>query len=393
MFRSLPNPEDIIKEIKEKFDEILPIDRTDRLNEEGDPASHGHGEPSSVVPESGEDSSNDSWKVPKKWAIAAAVALFVLSGCSSAYFFSDSGKLADPGQKIYVQVKPGATAKTIAAELEERGVIGNRNKFYFTAKFRGEENSFKTGTYLFHGSMRDEDVIEKLAMGETTTVQFTIPEGFGVKDIAKRLSKEGIVEENDFLEKAKNFAPYDYMEKHRDAWYSAEGFLFPDTYTIGTDADSDSIQKMMAGNFDERLTEEMRERAEEQNLSIYELVTLASLVEKEARYEEDRPIIAQVFFKRLEIGMPLQTDATLQYLMDAPKEDVSIEDTKMDSPYNTYQNAGLPPGPIASPGMAAIEAVLHPADTDYLYFVADREGHNYYSYSYAEHLEQVERVR
>ena len=141
------------------------------------------------------------------------------------------------------------------------------------------------------------------------------------------------------------------------------------------------------------LTPEMRDRAKEMNLSIYELITLASMVEKEARFEEDRPMIAQVFFKRLQVGMPLQSDTTLQYLMNGPKEDVSIEDTKMESPYNTYQHQGLPPGPIASPGIAAIRAVLYPADTDYLYFVADRQGHNHYSRSYEEHLAEVERVR
>lgn len=150
---------------------------------------------------------------------------------------------------------------------------------------------------------------------------------------------------------------------------------------------------MMSEDFDTRLTPELRARAQEMNLSIHDLITLASLVEKEARYAEDRPIIAQVFFKRLKLGMPIQSDTTLQYLMNAPKEDVSIKDTKIDSPYNTYQNKGLPPGPIASPGMAAIKAVLYPADTDYLYFVADRQGHNHYSTNYADHQVIVEQVR
>ena len=151
--------------------------------------------------------------------------------------------------------------------------------------------------------------------------------------------------------------------------------------------------KMMAEDFDTRLTPELRQQAAEKGLSIHDLVTLASLVEKEARYDEDRPIIAQVFFKRLQMGMPLQSDTTLQYLMAGPKEDVSIEDTKIDSPYNTYQHAGLPPGPIASPGMKSILAVLNPASTDYLYFVADRQGHNHYSQTYDEHLAIVEQVR
>ena len=128
-------------------------------------------------------------------------------------------------------------------------------------------------------------------------------------------------------------------------------------------------------------------------MSVYDLITLASLVEREVRYPEDRPIVAQVLLKRLKMNMPLQTDATLQYLMDAPKEEVSIEDTQIDSPYNTYQHVGLPPGPIANPGMASIEAVLHPAETDYLYFVADRHGHNHYAYTYEEHLNLVNRYR
>ena len=153
------------------------------------------------------------------------------------------------------------------------------------------------------------------------------------------------------------------------------------------------ILSLMTNDFDTRMTAGLRARAKEMDLSIYELVILASLVEKEARYDEDRPIIAQVFLKRLKMNMPLQSDTTIQYLLDAPKEDVTYADTEIDSPYNTYQHYGLPPGPIASPGMDAIEAVLYPADTDYLYFVADRQGHNHYSKTYDEHLEIVERVR
>jgi UPF0755 protein len=183
------------------------------------------------------------------------------------------------------------------------------------------------------------------------------------------------------------------MTSNKNVLYAAEGFLFPETYAVESDYSIEEILKIMNDEFNLRLTEEMRTRAKEMNLSIYDLITLASLVEKEVRYDEDRPIVAQVFLKRLQLEMPLQSDATLQYLMDAPKEDVTIEDTKINSPYNTYQNAGLPPGPVANPGMAAIEAVLNPADTDYLYFVADRDGHNHYAYSYEEHLALVNQYR
>ncbi|WP_303840725.1 endolytic transglycosylase MltG [Selenomonas ruminantium] len=299
----------------------------------------------------------------------------------------------DPNQTIFLAVKKGMSASDITDELLKHGIITNKKAFWLQVKKSDAAGNFKTGTYAFKPNTPPEDIIAKLVAGETTQVKFTIPEGFGVKEIAKRLDDEGLVDEQEFLAKAKIFAPYSYIEQDKDIRYACEGFLFPDTYILHDEPSVDGILQMMAEDFDQRLTPKMRKRAAELNLSIHDLITLASLVEKEAMYEEDRPIIAQVFFKRLKIGMPLQTDTTIQYLLDAPKEDVSIKDTKIESPYNTYQIKGLPPGPIASPGMAAIEAVLYPADTDYLYFVADRQGHNHYSKSYAEHQQIVEQVR
>ena len=379
LFPKLPKMSELLSSLQQVYDRLLDTNREEESLDE-------HVE-----------SDEQSWlkKLEQKKLVAAGIlaVVLLLSGCSAAYLLSDSSNLADSSQKIFFQVRPGADVRSIARAMEEKGIIGNRYKFFWYAKWKGVENDFKTGNYAFHGNMDMDEVMEKLIAGDTTVMRFTIPEGFGVKEIAERLSEEGLVNEREFLKKAENFAPYSYMKKQPNVRYAAEGFLFPDTYTVDTDIDTDAILRMMAGNLDNRLTAELRDRAEEQNLSIYELITLASLVEKEARYDEDRPIIAQVFFKRLEIGMPLQTDASLQYLMDAPKEDVLIEDTKIDSPYNTYQHMGLPPGPIANPGMAAIEAVLYPAHTDYLYFVADREGHNHYSHSYDRHLDLVDEVR
>ena len=331
----------------------------------------------------------------KRWAMLASALLVLVMGSMYLAFGASSVPKSshDPDQKIYITVKPGMDADAIAGQLLAHGVIDSKFSFWWQVKTGGLQDKFMAGTYLLHPGMKTEDAIGKLISGETTSIKFTIPEGFGIKEIAERLSDEGLVNKEKFLKLAKDYAPYDYVEKHENVRYAAEGFLFPDTYEIQSDLSEKEIMAMMAKDFDQRLTKKLRARAEEMNLSIYDLVTLASLVEKEARYEEDRPIIAQVFFKRLRIGMPLQSDTTLQYLLDAPKEDVSIADTKMESPYNTYQNYGLPPGPIASPGMAAIEAVLYPADTDYLYFVADRQGHNHYSNTYAEHLAIVDEVR
>jgi len=328
----------------------------------------------------------------KKYVLPPALLFFLLLGVFS-YALSSSAPVSEEQETVYLTVRSGMTADDVAALLEKRGIIRSRLKFWLAAKMNGSDGSFKVGTYAFYTDMEPRDVLQALVEGQTVQLRFTIPEGFTVEDIAKRLDAKGIVKKDDFLQAAKHYAPYDYIEKNEKVRYYAEGFLFPDTYEIDGDVTTDGILSMMSRDFDQRLTRKMRERAKEENLSIYELIILASLVEKEARYEEDRALIAQVFLKRLAIGMPLQSDATLQYLLDAPKEDVTYKDTELDSPYNTYQHRGLPPGPVANPGIASIEAVLWPAKTDYLYFVADREGHNYYSHTYAEHDAIVQKVR
>ena len=304
-----------------------------------------------------------------------------------------SSYTGERGVPVYFTVRPGMSVSEIGKELYERGIIDSEMKFWWTAKLNGFENKVKSGTFAMQTGMTPRDALEILVYGNTVTIRFTIPEGFSVRDIAQRLDDEGLVKADAFISLAKTYRPYPYVEEHENVRYAAEGFLFPDTYEINGEFDAARIMQMMAENFDRRLTKDMRDRAREMDLSIYELVTLASLVEKEAYHEEDRPIIAQIFLKRLRLGMPLQADPTVQYLLDAPKEDLLYRDTEIESPYNTYQNVGLPPGPIASPGTASLMAVLHPADTNYLYFVADRNGNNYYATNYADHLALVDQVR
>lgn len=333
--------------------------------------------------------------VARKFLFVLIGGLLAVSGILCYALLGDRGGSMTTGERrsVYVTVQPGMTAGSIGEMLEQRGVIGSKQKFWLIAKLGGEERKFKAGTYHMYVNMPIREALDVLVGGEVSMLRFTIPEGFTVREIASRLERDGIVQSKEFLDKARNFAPYRYMKASSQTMFRSEGFLFPDTYEVEPGTSSEAILQMMVRNFDDKLTDEMRAKAEKLNLSVYELVTLASLVEKEARYEEDRPIIAQVFFKRLEINMPLQSDTTIQYLLDAPKEDVTYADTEIDSPYNTYQHYGLPPGPVANPGLASIEAVLEPADTDYLYFVADRAGHNHYSKSYDEHMEIVNRVR
>lgn len=327
------------------------------------------------------------------------VAVVIVCGVAAGCYVSSSNSTAVQSDisagsdtKILLRVEPGMTSSEIGEALLEKGIIDSKWSFWWNTKRRAADSKFQVGLFELHPNMEVDDVIDILITGKIASVKFTIPEGFTVTQIAERLSEKGLVNEKNFLEIAKNYAPYDYIEKNDKANYRIEGFLFPATYVVGTDATPEQIMDVMAEALDDRLTADMKERAAEQGLSIYELITLASLVEREARYDEDRPIIAQVFLKRLAIDMPLQSDTTITYLIGA-KEDVTYSDTEIDSPYNTYQVYGLPPGPIACPGMDAIEAVLYPADTDFLYFVADRDGHNYYSTNYDDHMALVEEVR
>lgn len=326
-------------------------------------------------------------------AIGGVVLVLFLICC---YLLFGLGSAKGDGNKISVQIKDGMTTADIASTLSNKGVIHSELGFRILARLRASDTDFKEGIYYFHQNMNVSTVLDDLVQGpEESVVRVVIPEGFTVEDIGETLEKNNLVSKQEFCEAAKDFAPYDYMKEalqHKDIKYAAEGFLFPDTYDFDRGYTAKQIMEIMVNNFDKKITPQMREQAQAENLSIYELINMASLVEKEAKFEEDRPIIADVFFKRLAQGMMLQSDATIQYALSEHKEEFSIEDTKHDSPYNTYQHEGLPPGPIGNPGIASINAVLNPAHTDYMYFVADSEGHNHYSVTYDEHLAVIDQI-
>lgn len=324
--------------------------------------------------------------------IGLAVVLIFLGGYNLFFIGDDEGH----GDNISIKIESGMSTEEIAQNLQEHAIINNGLGFRILARLEGKDTQFKEGIYYFRVGMNINSVLDRLVQGpESQVVRITIPEGFTVEDIANLLEKENLTTKEEFCKVAKDYTPYDYMKEateNKDIKYAVEGFLFPDTYDIDRSYGAKQIMQIMVDNFDHRLNSEMRERAKEENLSIFELVTMASLVEKEAKFAEDRPIIADVFFKRLENHMMLQSDATIQYALDEHKEEFSIEDTKLASPYNTYQHEGLTPGPIGNPGLASIEAVLYPATTDYLYFVADSKGHNHYSVTYDEHLKVIEEI-
>ncbi|WP_425061175.1 Endolytic murein transglycosylase [Sporomusa carbonis] len=297
------------------------------------------------------------------------------------------------GEPVMFTIKPGTPTKNIAEELKKQNLIKNALAFRIAAKLQGVENSLQAGEYAFSPDMSLRKMLVMMSQGQTAYQQFTIPEGYTVDQIASLLAEKQLVNPDKFKALAKDFAPFPYMKATPGTQYSVEGFIFPDTYRVPKGISEEELLAMMVNQFDAKLTPELRQRAAELGLSIREVIIMASLVEKEAKLNEERPIIAGVFANRLKQGMPLQSCATIQYILGYPKPELTIQDTQITSPYNTYQIPGLPPGPIANPGNASIKAVLYPANTDYLYFVADKQGKHHFSKSYEEHLITINQVQ
>ena len=336
---------------------------------------------------------NEKRQIPKWMILGGLLFLIVAIFTYGCLHREHAGQTNASGHEVYIRIAPGMDAERIGALLKQQKIIDSEYRFRLMAKLNGSDGKFKTGNYLLREHMDNQAVLEALVNGQTSTLRVTIPEGYSVEQIARKLAADGIVKEKDFCLAAEGFHAYDYMTAQAQSKYRAEGFLFPDTYEIAGDFTAADIMKMMARQFDRELTEDMRQRAAAMGLSVRNLIVLASLVEKEAQVEEDRPIIAQVFINRLQKEMPLQSCATIQYILGNPKAELSIADTKLESPYNTYLHRGLPPGPIANPGIASIKAVLYSDPTPYLYFVADKNGKHHFSETYDEHLAAIDRVQ
>jgi UPF0755 protein len=306
---------------------------------------------------------------------------------------------ADTTQIPFV-IEPGESVMTVSQNLEDHNLVADAEVFRRTVQYSGADADIQVGTYVLSRSMTMEEIMEKLQRGLLPSETVVTVEGWRLEQIAAALEEKGITTADAFVAAAtQSFAaasefPY-LAERQAGASEGLEGFLFPDTYQLvsGT-APSDVIQVMLR-NFDWRLTPELRAEAEAQGMSIFEVVTLASIVEREAVVAEERPMIASVFLNRLEQGMPLQADPTVQYAIGCNAETgecwpqlLRDDLNAVQSPYNTYLVPGLPPGPICSPGIASIRAVLEPADTEYLYFLATEGGRHLFSETYEEHLQR-----
>ncbi len=324
--------------------------------------------------------------------LSAALVVFVAAYWVLNYT-GNNADLAD-GRTCVITVENGMTAADIANMLHKEKLIKRPESFRLEARFMGLEGKLQAGKYEIEVGKSNSEIIDILARGQVKTVSFTVPEGYTVNKIAAKLAAEGLGDAEKFKEAARNYTPYKYMETNNpDVIYKAEGFIYPSTYLFTDGMTEKDMLAMMVKEFNTQINhEKIGDAAEKADMQLRDIVTIASMVELEAVFKEEQPRIAGVFLRRLQIYMPIQSDTTIQYILGAQKEEITFADTEIQNPYNTYVNVGLPPGPIGSPSLDAIKAVLNPEQTDYLYFVADKDGHHRFTRTYEEHLREIENI-
>ncbi len=306
---------------------------------------------------------------------------------------------SDDSTPVLFSIAPGETAATIAVRLQEAGLIGDAQLFRLLVYYRGIDSQLEAGYYQLRPNMNMEEMVEALQHGQPEEALLTIPEGWRAEEIAELLEKRGLADAQEFMQLVREGRFNNDFLSSRPQGVSLEGYLFPDTYRIGQGLGAEEIVSLLLDNFGQRFTEEMGEEAAAQGLTIHQVVTLASLVEREAKIDQERPIIASVYLNRWRAGWLLESDATAQYALGYQEESgqwwkspVTLEEMKAaDSPYNTYLYPGLPPGPICNPGLASIQAVLEPAQTKYMFLYHKGDGSHAFAETYEEHLENQRR--
>jgi len=280
----------------------------------------------------------------------------------------------------FVDIPSGLATKAIGERLVSAGVVRDALTFRAALWTAGRTTRLKAGEYRFTDPMTPLDAIDKLRRGDVFVIPITFPEGLTVVEMSKTFEAKGFGSAQSFV----------------DAGRTLEGYLFPDTYALSRHTDAPKLVRLMNEAFDHALSPEIRAAALARGFSVGQLVTLASIVEKETGTPSERPLVASVYENRLRIGMALQCDPTVIYALElAGRYDGNLrrDDLTIDSPYNTYRHPGLPPGPIASPGRASLDAVVHPADSEFLYFVSRNDGSHIFAKTLAEHNRNVQRYQ
>ena len=328
-----------------------------------------------------------------KKALVALVVLVILGGgalAGMAWTRMHTPFKGYPGPEQFVQIPVGAGASEIRERLLAAGVVQDALTLRLALRWTGTSRDLQAGEYRFDQPMTALEVVGKIARGDVYGQRITFPEGLTIREMAALYESRGLGKAREFVDASRNVALIKDLDP---AAPDLEGYLFPDTYTVGRTAVASQLIESMVAGFRAAYPGDSAQPADQPPLTTRQLVTLASLVEKETAKPEERPIVSAVYRNRLRIGMGMQADPTVVYaLQKAGRYDGNIrkDDLGINSPYNTYKYPGLPPGPIASPGKASLEAALRPANADFLYFVSRNDGSHVFARTLSEHNRNVQ---
>lgn len=334
-----------------------------------------------------------------RWLLAAVFLLLVLAVGVAVYVYVQLQPPAEgAGETVLVEIPSGFSSAQVAVLLQEKGLVRDARVFRYYLAYHKVSNRLQAGKYRFVRGMTLDEITRDLVEGNVyrETVKVTVPEGFRVEQIAERLEEAGLGSRERYLAliREHDFGEFPFVRdipEDAPLKYRLEGYLFPDTYEFDKEADEVTVLTAMLERFAREWTPQRQERLRELGISVHQWVTMASLVEREAKVDAERPIIAGVIWNRLKENWLLQIDATVQYIFGTPKERLTYRDLEMDDPYNTYLYEGLPPGPIGAPGTRSLEAVLYPQEYDYFFYVTKKDGtdEHYFAKTHSEHEENI----
>lgn len=322
------------------------------------------------------------------WRILLSAATLLLALGLGLGWWGFAPQTPPPGSTL--AIPPGSALTKVADQLQQRRIIRSALAFRLFARLKGEDGAIQAGSYSFSTAATPAEILERLVRGDVDQISLTIPEGFNLHQIADRLAADGITSRNSFLAAAQD--PALCRELGLEA-SSLEGYLYPETYRFVPGIGDKDLLRMMVGEFRRSYARLRTELGSPPSLPLAHLVTLASIIQKETGLEAEMPLISSVFHNRLRLGIPLQTDPTVIYAIEDFNGNLTREDLQRPSPYNTYLNRGLPPGPIANPGYQALLAASRPAKSNFLYFVARGDGSHQFSATLREHNRAVRKFQ
>lgn len=330
----------------------------------------------------------------KKASVLIAIGFFIIASVLTGLYLNLRHYGATPAEtepaETFVVIPPGQGLRTTAERLHDAGLIRHPLQFRMLARLNRDDKRIQAGEYLFSPSFPPSKILQMMVDGKVYLHKLTVPEGYTLRQIAKLVAQENLADESEFLKTAASSALLKEMGIEAD---TLEGYLFPDTYHFPRKVPPEKIIATMVQKFWEVFRPQWKERCHELGFSVHEIVTLASIIEKETGMPGERPIISSVFHNRLKKGMRLESDPTVIYRIKGFKGNLTRKHLDARDPYNTYQNKGLPPGPIASPGLESLKAALYPADTKYLYFVSKNDKTHHFSANLDEHNRAVRKYQ